>query len=155
MRLSGKTKVFWELNDEVGYTVSLFGFILYPSILSRLRYPTLLQLALSLLSPIQPYQLWRAKLFWHVPYFIPGIVISTFSRLLCLSGYIPISALNIAILVVFENSSTFLAAAICTVSSCFWPTSRSLPILVLHVPALVHRIHQNTYFKYFNPGVKV
>ena len=45
------------------WTASLLGFLLYPSMLYRLRYPTLFQLALLLLSPIQPYQLWLATSF--------------------------------------------------------------------------------------------
>ena len=44
-------------------TVSLLGFLLYPSIFFRLRYPTLFQLAFSWLSPIQSYQLWLATFF--------------------------------------------------------------------------------------------
>ena len=63
-----------------------FTFVLYPpnfcmdnisswfppisSIPSRLRDSIVFQLALSLLSPTQPYQLWLAVSFWHVPYFI-------------------------------------------------------------------------------------
>ena len=60
-------------------TVSLLGFLLYPPIFSRLRYPTLFKLALLLLSPIQPYQLWMAPsvLAWSLLH----IAISTFSRL--------------------------------------------------------------------------
>ena len=45
------------------WTISLLGFLLYPSIFSRLRYPILFQLGLSLLSLIQPYQLWLATFF--------------------------------------------------------------------------------------------
>ena len=42
------------------WTVPLLGFLLHPFIHSRLRYPTLSQLALSSLSPMQPYQLYVA-----------------------------------------------------------------------------------------------
>ena len=43
--------------------VYYLGFLLYPAILSRLRYPTLSQLALSLRSPTQPCQLRLATSF--------------------------------------------------------------------------------------------
>ena len=48
--------------------VSLLGFLLYPPILSRQRYPTLIQLALLLLSPIQRYQgrSYRATIFSQI-----------------------------------------------------------------------------------------
>ena len=39
--------------------------LLNPSTFSQQRYPILVQLALLLLSPVQPYQLWLAALFWH------------------------------------------------------------------------------------------
>ena len=83
------------------WTVSLLGFLLYLSILSRLRYPTLSQLALLLLSPIQPYQLWLVTSFLACSLLYTAI--STFSRL----GSIAISALNTVSLVVREHPSTF------------------------------------------------
>ena len=52
------------------WTAYLLGFLLCPSILSRLRCPSLFQLAVLLLSPIHLYQLWLAFSFLHVPYFM-------------------------------------------------------------------------------------
>ena len=46
-------------------TVYLLGLLLNPSIFSRLRYPILFQLALLLISPIQPCPLWLATSFWE------------------------------------------------------------------------------------------
>ena len=43
-------------------TAPLLGFLLYPSILPRLRYPILFQLALLIFSPIQLYRLWLAHI---------------------------------------------------------------------------------------------
>ena len=45
----------------------LFGFLLSPSILSRLRYPTSLQVALWLFSPIQLPSTMAGNLIFHVP----------------------------------------------------------------------------------------
>ena len=45
------------------WTAHLLGFLLYPSMSSPLRYPTLLQLTVLFLSPVQLYQLWMATLF--------------------------------------------------------------------------------------------
>ena len=63
-------------------TSSLLGLLIYHSILSQLRFPTLFQLALLVFSPIQLYQLWLA-LFWLVPHFI-NVAISNLSCI-CLS----------------------------------------------------------------------
>ena len=96
------------------WTVSLLGFLLYtyqvyPSTLSRLRYPILFQPPLSLLSPMQSYQPWLATFFLACS--LLQIAISIFSRLY--------SDLNTVFLVVLEHptGSTLLAAVICTVSS--------------------------------------
>ena len=64
------------------WTTDLLGFLLCPSILSRLRYPTFFQLALLLLSPIQPYQLWLATSFLACS--LLYIAISTFCVSICL-----------------------------------------------------------------------
>ena len=52
--------------------------------------------------------------FWHVPYQVLYIAISTFSRLFVVSGDIPSFALNTVLLVVLEHPSILLAAVICT-----------------------------------------
>ena len=99
-------------------TASLLGFLLCPSILSRLRYPTLFQLALSLLSPIQAYQIWLETSFGML---LTYITISTFSRLYLFKvGTFPVLLLILyeVLLVVLEHPITFLAAAVCTASSC-------------------------------------
>ena len=59
----------------------LYGqyLLINPSMFSRPRYPILFQLALSLFSPIQPYQLWLATSF--LAYSLPHTPLSTFSRL--------------------------------------------------------------------------
>ena len=73
------------------------------------------------------------------------------ASLFVLSGYIPSSALNTVILVVFEHPSTFLAAVIYTVSSCStnfaFPshTTRSyshfgaITLIIIHILILVPR----------------
>ena len=96
----------------------LLGLPLNPSIFSRLRYAILFQLALLLISPIQPYQLWLATYFLAYYFILPFQL----SHVSVLSGYIPSSAINSALntvlLVVLEHPSIFLASAICTASSC-------------------------------------
>ena len=111
------TYILCPANLPMG-SIYLLGFLLYPSILSRLRYPTLFQLALLLLSPpCSPISFGWQPLFWHVPCFILPFQLS---HVFCvLSGYIPSSALNTVFLVVLEHRSTFLATVICTASSCF------------------------------------
>ena len=87
------------------------------SIFSRLRHPILFQLALLLFSPIQPYQLWPATLFWRILYFILPFQLPRVS--ICFSEYIPNSVFSAVLLVVLEHPSIFLVAVICTVSGCF------------------------------------
>ena len=60
---------------------------------------------------------WQRFFFWHAPYFM--LLFKFLTSLFVSSGHIPSSALNVALLVVLEHPSIFLAAAICTVSSCF------------------------------------
>ena len=94
-------------------------FLPKPCILSRLRYPPYSSSLFSLLSPIQPCELWLATSFSACSSFIFAIF-NFLTRLFVLSGYIASSALNAVILVVLEHlRSTFLAAAICTVSNCY------------------------------------
>ena len=80
------------------WTVYLLGFLLliYPSILSRLRYPTLLQLALLLRCPIQPSatNIWQATSFFFLACSLLYIAIFKFFtslRVFVSSGYIPSS----------------------------------------------------------------
>ena len=71
------------------WTVSLLGFLLYPSMLSRLRYPALFQLALLLPSPIQPSQLLLAT-FVFACFLLCYHHFNVFVR----NGYVPSSALE-------------------------------------------------------------
>ena len=82
----------------------------------RIRSPTIFQLALSSLSPIQPYQLMLAISF--LASFSIHIEISTLSRLFVSSGYSLSSDLCIVILVVFEHLRAFTCCHLCTAFSC-------------------------------------
>ena len=77
---------------------------IYPSILSRLRYPTLLQLALLLLSPIQPYQLWLATSYCGM-FLTKYCHFNFLASLFVSSGYNPSSVLSTVLLVVLDNPS--------------------------------------------------
>ena len=123
----------------------LLGFLLFPSILRRLRHPTLSQLALSLLSPIQRFWLRLTTSFL-------AFVVSTFSRPYLLSSeHIPASALRTVLLVVLERPSIILAAVICTVSNCF---AGFVPFPYFCILSLwYNNVNQIAYFEVFNPRV--
>ena len=73
------------------------------------------------------------------------------TSLFVLSGYIPSSAPNTVLLVILEHPSIFLAAVICTVSSCF--TNFACPSYTSPACSNFGTVtHQNTSF---NPSVKV
>ena len=80
--------------------------------------PMVFQLALLLFSPIRPYQLWLATSFLAC-YSTLCCHFNFLTSLMVLSGYKPSSSLNTVLLIVHEHPRIFLAAVICTVSSCF------------------------------------
>ena len=84
-------------------TSLLLGFLLRPSIRSPIqRYPTLFQLALLLLSPIQLYQSWLSTSSLGCS--LLHIVISTFSRISpYYGGTFPVLHLNTVLLAVLEH----------------------------------------------------
>ena len=124
-------------------TSTLLSVPLDPSILSQLRYLTIFQLSLCYSLPNSPIKYDWQPLFWHVPYLI--LPFQLVMSLFVLSGYMPSSALNTVLLVVLGHPRFFSAAAICTVSNL--RVSCSLPILVLHILALVLS-HSSGYLSY-------
>ena len=115
LSIISSTSVLYLPNYSADITSS--WFLLYPSMIFQLRYPTLFQLGVWLFSTIKLYQLWLATSFLacSLLYF----AISTFSLLYFLNGYISSSALNTVLLVAREHLVFFLAAVIRTVSNCY------------------------------------
>ena len=102
--------------EQLLYLFLVSSYIL-PSFLDYAIPPYSSSLFCYFLSYIQPCQLWLATSF--LAYSLLYIAIFPFSRLyLFLRGYIPIPALSTVLLVVLEHPGTFLAAVVCTVSSC-------------------------------------
>ena len=125
---------------------SLVGLLLCPCILSRLRYPTLFQLALWLLSPIQRYALAvGGNLFFGM--FVTSYCHFNFlTSLFVLYGpTFPILLLNTDVLLVVLLLSTLVLFLL--LPSVVLPAAsqalRSLPIRV-HIQALV-RSHSSEY----------
>ena len=87
--------------------VSLLGFLLFPYILSRLRYRTLFQLALLWLSSTQSYQ--GISYGWYLFLCVLSLYcyVNFLTSLFVLSGYIPSSAPDTVLLVVLEHPTTF------------------------------------------------
>ena len=128
------------------WTSSLLGFLLCPSVLPRLRYPTLFQLALLLLSPTQLYQRRLAASF--LARSLLYVAVTTFSRLyFVLSGYIPSSALP----VVLQHLRIFSLAVICTVSICFTNSASPSDTSPARSSFRYDHIYQDTSL---NPSVK-
>ena len=112
------------------WTVYHHGFLLYPSMLSRLRYPTLFQLSpFRYFLPYSPCQVWLATSLFGMFLIWKYILSSQLPHVYnCFNGYIPSSALDTVLLVVFEHLTYYsgvlfsiIAAAICAVSS--WKAS--------------------------------
>lgn len=90
------------------WTLRLLGFILYPSILSRQRNPTLFQPSLSLLFFHTVLSTIAGNLFWHVAYVILPFLCCHIS--LCFKWvHTPNSALDALFLVDFERLKCFLS----------------------------------------------
>ena len=99
---SALNAVLYPRNLSMGSIICHLVFVVYPSTLSRLRYPTLFQLALLLLSPTQPYQLWKASPFLACSSLYIAISTTCFKWVHSQS-----SALNAVLLVVLGHPSTF------------------------------------------------
>ena len=105
--------------------------------IARLRYPTLVQLAVLSHSPIQRYLAMAVSHFF-------GMLVTLYchfnflTSLTVLSGYSSSSALDTAVfLVVLEHPIIFFGCCRLYCFQLFYGLPPSLPVLLLHIPALV------------------